>query len=292
MAFLAIVAVACGMKFISIDLNNKTPMQGATVTLTAKLEEILDHGDDQNIKDNFYQLFAVRVPEDWTGVSAKATPDETSGTNYDMIVSKPYADFCEFCFPREGYKWVAFQSEGGIKQGEKAKVVAKLKVGNAMGDYTLDVLAGGWLKNPKELFLDNGDVNLILAFGNNYKFEDFSVKDNKYFNSSEYLFIAGTISDEEYKARREAVAAEYSATITIEGKGTKEYPVIPDIANLTPTLAPKVTVVVDPSGIAEVENDLSGNVEYYNLQGIRVENPENGIFIRRQGNKTTKVYVK
>lgn len=30
-------------------------------------------------------------------------------------------------------------------------------------------------------------------------------------------------------------------------------------------------------------------VEYYNLQGVRVSNPENGIFIRRQGDKTIKV---
>ena len=30
-------------------------------------------------------------------------------------------------------------------------------------------------------------------------------------------------------------------------------------------------------------------VEYNNLQGVRVSNPENGIFIRRQGNKTIKV---
>lgn len=30
-------------------------------------------------------------------------------------------------------------------------------------------------------------------------------------------------------------------------------------------------------------------VKYYNLQGVRVSNPENGIFIRRQGNKTIKV---
>lgn len=30
-------------------------------------------------------------------------------------------------------------------------------------------------------------------------------------------------------------------------------------------------------------------VEYFNLQGMRVNNPENGIFIRRQGTKTTKV---
>lgn len=33
-------------------------------------------------------------------------------------------------------------------------------------------------------------------------------------------------------------------------------------------------------------------VEYYNLQGVKVANPENGLYIMRQGSKTTKVMVK
>ncbi|MCM1066280.1 MAG: hypothetical protein NC418_01745 [Muribaculaceae bacterium] len=33
-------------------------------------------------------------------------------------------------------------------------------------------------------------------------------------------------------------------------------------------------------------------VEYFNLQGVRVANPEGGIFIRRQGSKVSRVYVK
>ena len=33
-------------------------------------------------------------------------------------------------------------------------------------------------------------------------------------------------------------------------------------------------------------------VEYFNMQGIRVENPESGLYIRRQGNKTEKVVIK
>ena len=28
---------------------------------------------------------------------------------------------------------------------------------------------------------------------------------------------------------------------------------------------------------------------YYNLQGVQVSNPENGIFIKKTGNKVTKV---
>lgn len=33
-------------------------------------------------------------------------------------------------------------------------------------------------------------------------------------------------------------------------------------------------------------------VEYYNLQGVRVDNPQPGIYIRRQGSKVSKVLLK
>lgn len=39
-------------------------------------------------------------------------------------------------------------------------------------------------------------------------------------------------------------------------------------------------------------NDNDAPVVYYNLQGVRVANPENGLYIRVQGNKATKVLVK
>ncbi len=48
--------------------------------------------------------------------------------------------------------------------------------------------------------------------------------------------------------------------------------------------------------IADVDNITIDNqteaVEYYNLQGMRIENPANGIFIRRQGNNVSKVLFK
>ena len=40
-----------------------------------------------------------------------------------------------------------------------------------------------------------------------------------------------------------------------------------------------------------VENE-DAPVEYFNLQGVRVQNPENGLFIRRQGNKVSKVIIR
>lgn len=47
------------------------------------------------------------------------------------------------------------------------------------------------------------------------------------------------------------------------------------------------------TGIADIEvNDSDAPVEFFNLQGVRVENPESGLYIRRQGNKVSKVIIR
>lgn len=52
---------------------------------------------------------------------------------------------------------------------------------------------------------------------------------------------------------------------------------------------------LDPSaGISDiaVDNDADAPAVYYNLQGVRIANPEAGIFIVRKGNKVTKQIIK
>ena len=46
------------------------------------------------------------------------------------------------------------------------------------------------------------------------------------------------------------------------------------------------------TGVENVEINSNAPVEFYNLQGVRVMNPENGIYIMRQGNKSQKVIIK
>ena len=48
------------------------------------------------------------------------------------------------------------------------------------------------------------------------------------------------------------------------------------------------------TGIGDVisDEDADAPVEYYNLQGIRVDNPENGLYIRRQGKSVSKSYIR
>jgi hypothetical protein len=46
------------------------------------------------------------------------------------------------------------------------------------------------------------------------------------------------------------------------------------------------------TGVANIAVAGNESVEYFNLQGVRVANPENGVFIRRQGGRASKVVLK
>lgn len=52
---------------------------------------------------------------------------------------------------------------------------------------------------------------------------------------------------------------------------------------------PEKVTVTETGAVEVVGADVNTAAEYFNLQGIRVAEPANGIFIRRQGNKVTKV---
>ncbi len=79
-----------------------------------------------------------------------------------------------------------------------------------------------------------------------------------------------------------------SGTVDASGVGTFDINVtwmnLP--INVTFTSTGKVT------GISSIQGAVDTNVEYYNLQGVRIEQPTKGIYLRKQGNKTTKIYIK
>ncbi len=82
---------------------------------------------------------------------------------------------------------------------------------------------------------------------------------------------------------------QYSTTYTSFGS----YAEAQDGA-LMPRLYEKdATAMEDPktTGVEETLVDENAPVEYYNLQGMKVANPENGLFIKKQGNKATKVVL-
>lgn len=74
--------------------------------------------------------------------------------------------------------------------------------------------------------------------------------------------------------------------------GTYDVTVVVTIYKNAPSLYVVNYAAAGSSAIDNIATDANAPVEYYNLQGMRVDNPENGLFIRRQGSKVSKVIIR
>lgn len=83
------------------------------------------------------------------------------------------------------------------------------------------------------------------------------------------------------------------AKITTENGQDVAFKIIDDNTVKFPTVAGKsYFVTIGEEGAVEAINASNGTVEYYNLQGVRVANPQGGIFIVREGNKVYKKVIR
>lgn len=95
--------------------------------------------------------------------------------------------------------------------------------------------------------------------------------------------------------RRDAGDASKSASTsvtlptTIKANVTGKYDLRFDANTGELTMTPTAD---NPTAVAEIAADENAPVEYFNMQGVKVENPENGIYVRKQGSKVSKVVVK
>lgn len=67
---------------------------------------------------------------------------------------------------------------------------------------------------------------------------------------------------------------------------------LPRAEAFTTKAAAKYSFTVGTSSVIDIEVNEEAPAEYYNLQGVKVENPSNGIYIVKRGNKVTKQYIK
>ncbi len=95
-------------------------------------------------------------------------------------------------------------------------------------------------------------------------------------------FSTGTFADNVLTFDQAADKAATSVAITNPSSG-----------GATVSLKGMTVAFTEASGIADVEIDENAPVEYYNLQGVRINGELTpGLYIRRQGNAATKVIVK
>lgn len=89
---------------------------------------------------------------------------------------------------------------------------------------------------------------------------------------------------------------EYKMNMVSAIKDTDNIHGVVYIINKATGVVENVTSVKKVGGTSGIEEiDAAANnapVEYYNLQGVRVANPANGLYIRRQGSTATKVLVR
>ena len=89
---------------------------------------------------------------------------------------------------------------------------------------------------------------------------------------------------------------EYKMNMVSAIKDTDNIHGVVYIINKATGVVENVTSVKKVGGTSAIEDiDAAANnapVEYYNLQGVRVANPANGLYIRRQGSTATKVLIR
>lgn len=130
-----------------------------------------------------------------------------------------------------------------------------------------------------ELFLDAND--LAFAAANVAKKLDFQYRkagEDALFESPVTVADDNTCSVEV----RDLPLGKYEYRWTNEMRAAKDEPIAKT------EWKPFEVTVKSGVGLVEVE---SGAVEYYTLQGIRVHNPEPGIYLKRRSGKVTKVTI-
>ena len=76
-----------------------------------------------------------------------------------------------------------------------------------------------------------------------------------------------------------------------KGDDTQSWKCVEGECIIEVNLANNTMKILSLTGV-EIINIDNIEIEYYNLQGVKVDNPTNGIYIKVQGTKATKVYVK
>lgn len=134
---------------------------------------------------------------------------------------------------------------------------------------------------------NNTDVNVSIAVTSGF-FDD-SIKmyavdtSNNYYEglgnpAATFLLQEGQAETRLYKLNTAALPADKKAILCLYGEGLG-------------WLSEEVYIMRSASGVEEIGAE-NAPVEYYNLQGVRVENPANGLYIRKQGNEVKKVMIK
>ncbi len=195
--------------------------------------------------------------------------------------------------PSEG----TFVPATSIESGKQYVLAADGKVATSLGAKNygyLSMAAATFVDGYCKTSVDNAFT--FTAEGSAYYMQD--AEGNYYYQTGTYnSFNKAAEAPAEGALWTIDVDADGVATITNTSVGktisyAPAYTSYGSYAELGNNILPTLYLLTSTTGVDEVEAASEEPVEYYNLQGVRVINPEAGLYIRRQGNKVTKVLVK
>lgn len=146
---------------------------------------------------------------------------------------------------------------------------------------------GAWAEIvPETKFTQNGNVFTLVIDGINAGTQGWKIWDGTW----DFNFGAGDVTAPELGVEAEAwfdgqANFTFNSTETIKITLT----VVEGSDYKGASVASKIMFTKAEPGAINIVNAENGEASYYNLQGVRVANPENGIFIRVQNGKATKV---
>lgn len=227
---------------------------------------------------------SIKLPEGWTSSNVKSY---TSSGNYGnaspslRMEAAYYVQTPKYDYPVTN---ISFWAKG---QGQSANTATLYAVNDsgetALTDFTDWNTGKG---DTKTYAIERDDVYQLKLVYNKETTGNLAIDDIVITTSS-----AGAAVLPDYNGVSTNGATSMRVDKLPEGKNQFRYTVVAVSGDMKKS-APSnpVDVELTTAGIEGIEaDDANAPVEYYNLQGIRVDNPANGIYIRRQGSRVEKV---
>ncbi len=234
-----------------------------------------------------------------TGTSLNLAVEYALGTS-SVLPTPTYVDAFngKYTISRDRSANIQFDNEGGIwyvqYRGTPNNSEPALVYVNAAGEIKYFEGAGGKVRRNAGLSVspDGKFLAVPSASGTVSVYEIIRLEDGSIYLNEEYK-ITG-VGSNEYSLAWDAAGNLYGGNATNEF--VKGY-ALPRTEPFTTKAASKYSFVKTADGLVGVEGvevDANAPVKYYNLQGIEVnaDNLNNGIYIKVQGKKSSKIYVK
>lgn len=280
-AFVALLVTSC-FKLTSVVLSTNQIEQFKTMTVTSTVV----NAHFGAIDNDAFGLYGIRIPSDWNVENVAAVNKygnekvEFAGTPCDF-----YAALLQHCYPREGYKWVAYQTEyvkyklaqfenGQESTADNVVVTATLRAGDKLGEYSVDVVMGSSTKSKLE---DNYSVNEDGSYNFSRTLNDFEEKDGviEYKKKPiDNLLETGTISDLERYVQNQELSKneEYPGIANPIADQELNVSVIQNTTGVEQVSDSDLRIVGDRGGIRVVlESADDAEVAIYNVEGKMVD---------------------